>query len=199
MKILAVSDVQSKYFYEYYTRGKLDGYDLILSCGDLHPEYLEFLVTMAHCPLLYVHGNHDETFRHEPEGCTCIDGTVYEYRGLRIAGLGGSYRYRDGLYMYTERQMKRRIFRMGPKLRRRGGIDILLTHAPLHGHNDLEDLPHRGFACFERILERYEPAFFVHGHVHLNYGTKIPRRSSRGKTEILNAYEYCVFEIPDRE
>ena len=34
-------------------------YDLILSCGDLSARYLSFLVTMARCPLLYVHGNHD--------------------------------------------------------------------------------------------------------------------------------------------
>ena len=60
MKILAVSDVESKRFYEFYRPGRLKGIDMILSCGDLHPEYLEFLVTMAHCPVLYVHGNHDD-------------------------------------------------------------------------------------------------------------------------------------------
>ncbi len=59
MRILAVSDVESPYLYEHYRPGRLDGIDLILSCGDLHPEYLEFLVTMGRCPLLYVHGNHD--------------------------------------------------------------------------------------------------------------------------------------------
>ena len=52
MRILAVADVPADRFYEYYTEGKLDEFDLILSCGDLRPEYLEFLVTMAHCPLI---------------------------------------------------------------------------------------------------------------------------------------------------
>ena len=41
MRILAVADVPSDRFYEYYTEGKLDEFDLILSCGDLRPEYLE--------------------------------------------------------------------------------------------------------------------------------------------------------------
>ena len=86
MKILAISDVESKFFYDFYTPGKLKEFDLIISCGDLKAKYLEFLVTMARCPLLYVHGNHDEAFKSEPEGCTCIDDTLYTYEGLRIMG-----------------------------------------------------------------------------------------------------------------
>lgn len=27
-------------------------------------------------------------------------------------------------------------------------FDILLTHAPAAGINDMDDLPHRGFQCF---------------------------------------------------
>lgn len=195
MKILAVSDVESKRFFEHYRPGSLDGFDLILSCGDLHPEYLEFLVTMARCPLLYVHGNHDGGYGREPEGCVCVDDRLYEYRGLRILGLGGSYRYRDGAYMYTERQMKRRVFRLGYALRRSGGFDILLTHAPLHGLNDLEDLPHRGFNCFRHLLDRWQPRCFIHGHVHRDYGHRIPQRCSYGDTLVVNAWDYCVVEL----
>ena len=77
--------------------GKLSQYDLILSCGDLKAEYLSFLVTMARCPLLYVHGNHDDDYiRREPEGCDCIDDKLVVYKGLRILGLGGSRRYSGG-------------------------------------------------------------------------------------------------------
>ena len=86
MKILTVSDEPSDRFFRYYRPGKLDEFDLILSCGDLHPEYLEFLVTMARCPLIYVHGNHDEIYSREPEGCLCADGKLIEYEGLRILG-----------------------------------------------------------------------------------------------------------------
>ena len=199
MKILAVSDVESKRFYEYYQPGRLKEYDLILACGDLNVAYLEFLVTMARCPLLYVHGNHDERFRREPEGCICIDDTLYVYKGLRILGLGGSYRYRAGQYMYSERQMRRRIAKLWWKLRRRGGIDILVTHAPARGLNDMENVSHRGFECFRWLLDRYHPHFFVHGHVHRNYGSDSPQRMTYGETEIINACEYCEFEIDKQE
>ena len=194
MKILAVSDVESKYFFDYYSPGKLKDFDLIIACGDLHVPYLEFLVTMARCPLLYVHGNHDDRFPREPEGCVCIDDRLYEYQGLRILGLGGSYRYGKGPYMFTERQMRRRIARLYGRLRRAGGVDILVTHAPPRHLGDQEDLAHRGFSCFVWLIERFRPKYFVHGHVHKNYGHNIPRRIEHGDTVILNACGYTVFE-----
>ena len=195
MKILAVSDVESKYFFEYYTPGKLKDFDLIIACGDLRVPYLEFLVTMARCPLLYVHGNHDDRFPREPEGCVCIDDSLYEYKGLRILGLGGSYRYGKGKYMYTERQMRRRIRRLGFTLWRKKGFDILVTHAPARGINDFDTIPHRGFECFVELLDRYQPKLFLHGHIHRNYGAEVPRRTRRGDTEIVNAFEYTVVEL----
>ena len=194
MKILAVSDVEAKTFYDYYTPGKLRDYDLILSCGDLKPEYLEFLVTMARCPLYYVHGNHDENFSREPEGCDCVDGRLVVYKGVRILGLGGSHRYREGEYMYSERAMSRRLWRLGGKIRRSGGFDILLTHAPARGINDMDTPAHRGFACFTRLLDTWHPRYFLHGHIHLNYGADIPRRMEHNGTTVINAYEYYSFE-----
>ena len=59
MKILAISDVESKYLWDYFQPEKLEGVDLILSCGDLKASYLTLLATFTHAPLLYVHGNHD--------------------------------------------------------------------------------------------------------------------------------------------
>ncbi len=195
MKILAVSDVESKYFFEYYSPGKLKDFDLIIACGDLRVPYLEFLVTMARCPLLYVHGNHDDRFPREPEGCVCIDDCLYEYQGLRILGLGGSYRYGGGKYMFTERQMRQRIRRLRFRIWRKKGFDILVTHAPARGIHDFDTLPHRGFECFAELLDRYHPKLFLHGHIHRNYGADIPRRTQRRDTQIVNAYEYTVIEL----
>lgn len=196
MKILAVSDVISKYYYDYYQPGRLDGFDLILSCGDLSRPYLEFLATLAHCPVLYVHGNHDDSFdQRPPEGCFCVEDQIYVHEGVRILGLGGSFRYRPGSHMFTEQQMRRRIAFLKLKLWRHKGFDILLTHAPARHINDLETVPHRGFECFVTLLDKYEPRYFVHGHVHRNYGLNIPQKTVRGETTIINACEYCVFEF----
>ena len=110
MKILAVADEESKYLWDYYEEGKLEGIDLILSAGDLNPKYLSFLVTLATVPVLYVHGNHDDKYEQDPpEGCTCIEDKIFVYNGVRILGLGGSMRYRPGKHQYTDREMARRV------------------------------------------------------------------------------------------
>ena len=198
MKIMAVSDVESKSLYDYYHPGCLDGVDLIIGCGDLCPEYLEFLVTMANCPLVYIHGNHDNYAR-EPEGCVCIDGDVFEYNGVRIAGLPGSYRYREGKYMFTEHQMESMVRRLKRLILKMRGIDILVTHAPARHLNDMESLTHRGFECFNELIEHYRPALYLHGHIHMCYGSRIPRRTVRGDTVVINACDHCLIELNEAD
>ena len=119
MRILAISDVECPALWDHFVRGRLDGYDLILSCGDLKPEYLSFLVTMARCPLLYVHGNHDGKYAvRPPEGCDCIDDHYVVFNGLRILGLGGCKKYHEGPHQVTEQEMRRRIRRLSWKMKR---------------------------------------------------------------------------------
>ena len=201
MKILAISDVPSKALWDYCTKEKLEGVDLILSCGDLPKKYLEYLTNFTASPILYVHGNHDGNYRGaEPGGCICVDDEVYVWRGLRIMGLGGSIRYnKEETYQYTEREMKRRVRKLWFKAHRVGGIDLLLTHSPASGLNDGEDRAHKGFQCFNDLLDEYEPKWFVHGHVHLNYDAKLPRVCERGNTTVINATERYLFEIPTPE
>ena len=169
MKILLISDQPDAGLWEYYTPEKLKGIDMIISCGDLSQRYLEFLVTMGNVPLLYVHGNHDDRFDAQPpEGCHCIDGDVVKVNGLRILGLGGSMRYRESRHQYTEEQMRLRIAKLWWKVLLNRGVDVVVTHAPIQGIGDGEDLAHRGFACFRKLLTRLRPAYWVHGHQHLN-------------------------------
>ena len=149
MKILAIADEEARYLWDYFEKSKLKGVDLIISCGDLAPEYLSFLATFTSAPVLYVHGNHDDKYeKRPPEGCICIEDKIYVYNGVRILGLGGSMRYRDGKNQYTEWEMKKRVMKMFPKLVWHKGFDILVTHAPAHELNDGEDLPHQGFEIF---------------------------------------------------
>lgn len=196
MKLLLLSDRESPYLWDHYQPGRLKPYDLILSCGDLKASYLSFLVTMGRAPLLYVHGNHDVDYSHRPpEGCDCIEDMVYTYNGLRILGLGGCPVYSGGPHQYTERQMERRIQKLWWKIHRAGGIDLVLTHAPATGLGDGEDYAHRGFECFLKLIDHYQPAYFVHGHVHLNYGHQITRELERNGTRIINAYERYELEL----
>ena len=198
MKILAISDEESKYLWDFFEKSKVEGIDLIISCGDLDPRYLSFLVTLTNVPVLYVHGNHDGKYETiPPEGCICIDDQIYVHDGVRILGLGGSMRYRPGPHQYTEFQMKRRVARLWFKLLRHRGFDILVTHAPAYQLNDGRDLPHQGFQVFRTLIEKYKPTFFLHGHVHMSYGRRHKRYDKYMDTHVINAYERCVFEFED--
>ena len=200
MKILAVSDEECAALWENYVTGRLKEYDLILSCGDLKAEYLSFLVTMARCPVLYVHGNHDEAYdRFPPEGCDCIEDKLVVYNGLRILGLGGCRQYRPGKYQHTEEKMRRRIRKLHRQIKQAGGVDIVLTHAPAQGLGDEDSLAHKGFEALRELLDRYKPQYLVHGHVHLRYTQGAPRTITYENTTIINACERYAFEIPDRE
>ena len=92
---------------------------------------------------------------------------------------------------------RRRVRKLWLAARRAGGIDILLTHAPASGLNDGTDKAHKGFQVFNDLMDLYQPKWFIHGHMHLNYGANLPRVCTRGGTTVINATERYEFEIPD--
>src|SRR5919106_1129590 len=199
VRVLAIADEVNEALYE---PGNLKraAPDVVVSCGDLPFDYLEYMVTILNVPLLYVPGNHDpdlgrrvelegafglapidvaaerpDTPPPGPEGCTNVDGRVERARGLRVGGLGGSVRYRHGPNQYTQRQMRRRARRLARRARHLGGLDVLVTHAPPLGLGDEDDPAHRGFDAFHWLAGRLRPKLLVHGHIH-PYGHERPDR-----------------------
>ncbi|MDY2590651.1 MAG: metallophosphoesterase [Agathobacter sp.] len=196
MKILFIADEESKLYWDYFKKEYFEDIDIIVSCGDLKASYLSFLSTMLPIPVLYVHGNHDDKYdRNPPEGCICIEDSVFEYKGVRFLGLGGSNRYKPGVNQYTEKQMAKRIRKLRWKLFRSKGFDVLVTHSPAKGFHDDVDECHKGFDAFYGLIDKYKPKYFVHGHVHLNYGRQFVREDMIGETKVINAFEKYIIEI----
>ena len=196
MKILVLADVESKYYWDFFSMDKLNDIDLILSAGDLKAEFLSFLATYAKVPILYVHGNHDASYETKPpEGCICIEDKIYKYNGIRILGLGGSIRYKNGPHQYTQFEMKSRVAKLKPKIFFNRGFDSLLTHAPAYHIYDGDDKVHEGFEAFVSLIDKYSPKFFVHGHIHMNYGMNNKRERNYKETRIINAYDHYIIEF----
>ncbi|MGQ9616270.1 MAG: metallophosphoesterase family protein [Spirochaetota bacterium] len=195
MHILSVADRRHRALYDYFDPERWKNVDLIISCGDIDPQYLSFLVTMIPKPLLYVHGNHDTGYRNDPpSGCDSIDDKVVEIGGLVIAGLGGSNWYNGEDMQFTEQQMTRRVKRIIRRAGRYGRIDIVVTHAPPRGIQDLEDMCHRGFSAFRTLMEELRPKVLVHGHNHQVY-RKEDRETIADGVRVINAYEYYSFDV----
>lgn len=194
LTVLAVADEVSPLLYDHFDRERWSEVDLILSCGDLPPDYLDFLVSSLDVPVFYVRGNHDGRFEAERYmGCENVHGKIVAYRGLRIAGFEGSRRYNRGPYQYTEAQMRRLVRRVRLRALRSGPPDIVLTHAPPAGCHDGQDVAHRGFESFRHAIDVWRPAYFVHGHTHAYGGGSAVDVIDR--TTVINAYPYREFRV----
>ena len=202
MRILAIADEESKALWDFYIPDRFKDVDVIVACGDLRAEYLEFLVTMTGIPLLYVPGNHDAKYlEYPPEGCICIDGKVHTVNGVRFLGFGGSMKYSEGPYMHTEKEMTGKVRKAKNQIIKNGGFDILITHAPCKGYGDLDDLAHRGFNCFNELLYRIEPPLMFHGHVHNTYQNRRFVREMRhpSGTVIVNCVDKYYYDFNEAE
>jgi uncharacterized protein len=206
LKILAISDMVVERLYTTKVAQHFRDVELILGCGDLPYDYLEFLVTSMNIPLLYVPGNHDPAYTgNDPasraEGCEHIDREIRRVKGLNIAGLGGSIRYRpDCPNQYTQSQMYSRMYSFIPKLlwhlpRHGNVLDILIAHSPPRGIHDDDDQAHTGFSAFRDFITTFKPRYFLHGHTMVykhNVESSITQVST---TTVINVYPYRVLEI----
>lgn len=207
MKVLALSDEVVDFIYSPAVKERFGDVDLVLGCGDLPFYYLEYVVTVLNKPLYFVPGNHDARRQYmsdgrvisRAEGCINIDRAARNERGLLLAGLGGSIRYRpDGEHQYSQFEMMGRAASLAPRLwlnRLRYGryLDILITHSPPFGIHDGGDLAHTGFGAFLTFVRQFRPRYLLHGHSHV-YRQDVVTRTQLGGTEIVNVYPYRLIE-----
>jgi Icc-related predicted phosphoesterase len=196
MRILTVSDVIDPALTHRLDLAAFGRIALILACGDLPPEYLAYLTGVFKVPLYFVLGNHDIRHRFKaPEGCVDIHAKLVLSRGLRILGLEGCRWYNGGPHQYTEEQMAGILRDLRWRLWRSRGVDIVISHAPPRHIHDAEDRCHRGFDVFHRLIDKYRPRFFIHGHIHRRFDSPEQRSTMVNTTEVINTYGHCVIDI----
>ena len=206
MKILVVSDEVVDRLYSTQIAQNFRDIDLIIGCGDLPNEYLEFLVSALNVPLLYVPGNHDPRNNKEdpaahPEGCMLLDQRLMQVKGLNLAGLGGSVRYKpDHPNQYTQAEMYTRIISFLPGLLwnrflTRRVLDIMVAHSPPRGIHDDSDPAHTGFLAFRDFIRIFKPRYFLHGHNRVYKGNLLPSVTQVGGTTVINVYPYRLLEV----
>lgn len=199
MKILALSDQVSNVVYSTKMADHFQDIKLIVGCGDLPADYLEFVVSMLDVPLVYVPGNHDKNHYSVPGG-VAIDGKLEIIANLRIVGLGGSRRYKTaGKHQYTEGEMWSRVLRLiGSSIIRkpafRSKVDLFVAHSPPRGIHDGPDLTHLGFSSFHALFRYLRPAVMLHGHSHVHRNIECTE-STVSNTRILNIFPYRVVDL----
>lgn len=212
LTILVVADVVQPQLYNCTVTEWLPKIDLIVSCGDLAPFYIDFLMTIVNAPLVHVIGNHCYV-PHDPVSGKCpadayqgaydLNGRVVEFKGLILAGLEGSPVYNGGPHQYSENQVAWTLRRLFPSLLRkkwRKGryLDVMVTHTPPRGIQDCSDLPHRGFESLVGFIDHFKPTLLLHGHSH-RYDPMMPTCSQHGETTVLNIYGHEILELVQEE
>ena len=221
MKILLVADREEETLWGTWSEeivNNLKDVDIILSAGDLSAYYLEFLADNINAPVVYVPGNHDGGYiNRSPYKCINTDERMTEFssagggksKSVRMFGIGGSMRYKDGPYQYSEEEQSYRVQKImkiarGKKSTGNSCVDILLTHAPCKGYGDLQDVPHRGYECFNEFLYEIKPQIHCYGHIHQEYN---PIRSQCGGmgyqrlikhpsgTNLINGSGFCFIIV----
>lgn len=226
MKILAVADEPAGPLCECcdVDRWRNKGIDVVVSCGDLSVEYLDYVSDLLQVPLLYVRGNHDCDWRGTPGG-EDIHGKMVTQKGIRFLGLEGSPRYNDKPIQYTESEVSLRLALLAPRLWLTHGVDVVVAHAaprfcpytyeacpkPIGVGRDCtylppqrdgrpvicpeaEDMAHRGFAAYRELILKYRPKLFIHGHRHRTFG-RAKQEQRIGDTRVVDALGYVMIEV----
>lgn len=200
LRLLALADEPDPTLDAKRTREGIGSVDMILGCGDLMPDYLEFVADAFGAPLHYVRGNHDAgaAWQAGTRDGTCPmplpDGRVVDEAGLRIVGFGGSPRYSDSGYEITQGTMWWRVLRFAAT-QRPGRPLLVLSHAAPRDANDAADPVHRGFPAFRWLAARLRPPLWLHGHTTLIRRDMASRTARLGPTLLYNCEGSTLVEL----
>ena len=133
-----------------------------------------------------------------------LHGRIVAFKNYYLVGFGGSKWYSGWGNEFKEKEMaqvvrsvtrKLKILKLSDKLLKRPAREIIvISHAPVAGIHDMPDACHSGFECFRKALKDLEPVLWLHGHVHLNEGSK-SNTTMTGNTTLVNVYGYKFLRL----
>jgi predicted phosphodiesterase len=200
MKILAVSDTHLPHFgNSEFLRQQYGDVMALVSCGDLDPDYLDYIASVLSLPLFFVRGNHDHRYTPGALGGVNLHRRIVYFEGVTLAGLEGSICYNYSGVQYTESKMAGFVLGMLPGLLWRRllsghGADVFVTHSPPLKINDAKDYAHRGFRSYRWLIRWGRPRYFIHGHVDL-IDQRVPRETRFLRTSVVNINPSMVLDL----
>lgn len=193
MRIVATSDTHTPVD----PKSIPDG-DVFIHAGDLMVRgyvdewemALQWLSALPHKTKIFVPGNHDFHLQVYP-GPALQD---MRRSGVTVLGFPGNYGFEEmtlpnsmtvlGIPFVTN--LPRWAFNsteseINDYLLKKTKADIVVSHSPIKGVLDADDISHQGIGCYMDFLQRVNPKLWFCGHVHDKYGSK-----KIGKTTVYN-------------
>ncbi|MCG8571061.1 MAG: metallophosphoesterase [Spirochaetes bacterium] len=210
MKILVVSDWIDQLIYSEKMKYRMKDIDIVISCGDLSFQYLDFIMSELNKPLYYVVGNHvsRRSFKKNEFGDLVSDFPKcfknlhlkhYKEDGKLMAGFEGCVWYNGGPFQYRQWKVYFYLLKMIPRLLFNKIIygrylDIFVAHSPPYKVGDREDPCHTGLKAFNWFIKVFKPKVFLHGHVHL-YNRNVEKVIRYYETDVINCSGFYTLEI----
>ena len=196
VRLLAVSDEPERGLEFERNRADIGRVDAVVGCGDLEPDYLNFLADAFRVPLLYVRGNHDRGVNWQATSETLpepVAGRSDQLPGVGLVGLSWPGETRNPHAIRDEQAAWRQV--ISPVIRPpRQRPLIVVSHVPPRGLGDTpEDYYHRGFAAYEWLCKRLHPTLWLHGHTSM--AAARDWRVTWGETTLVNVTGAVVVEI----
>jgi Icc-related predicted phosphoesterase len=159
--------------------------DLIVSCGDLPDDVILRSAVKCNCSeILAVKGNHDSGAGF-PQPIKDLHLRTIDFGGLLFGGFCGSWKYKPkGHYLFDEVEVETAL-KSFPR------VDVFVAHNSPRLVHDRDDDVHYGFTAFSNYISRTQPAFFLHGHQHVN------RESTLSRTRVIGTYGHRFLTIPN--
>lgn len=176
LKILFVTDTHDCLSYEEDTINFIkntNDYDYCILLGDHSATDLQLITQIIpKDKLCGVLGNHDSWDKYKEFSINNIDGKVIDIKGVRIAGISGSYKYKNSseYALYTHEESIDIACKMET-------ADILVSHDKPYTKKQYGDA-HDGLKGVTEYIYKNHIPLHIHGHLHeesediLKNGTK---------------------------
>lgn len=152
--------------------------DVLIHCGDLTMKgsrselerFGEWFSALPHPQKLFIAGNHDFILERDAAAAALVPSAIYlqdsetEIAGVRFYGSPWVPRYRGWAFNVPREQLAEKWARIP------SNIDVLVTHAPPHGMQDVSKGVHLGCEALSQRVEATRPKLHVFGHIHESYG-----------------------------
>lgn len=185
IKILAIADLHD------WNKSELElindfEYDCCCLLGDIPEAALNIIKQLVRKPLYGVLGNHDDLNALLRCGITDLNGKSATVNGIKLAGLGGSHRYKNGDYpMLTQRESIKAAAACP-------AADILISHDTAYHIMKRHDDAHCGLKGISQYISRSKTGLNICGHYHIRDRKRLLYKGC----EILCVYRCALVSYP---
>lgn len=186
IRVLFITDTHNclSNFEEYLKKLNSADFDICITLGDISGNDFDIIKKYIPINKLYgIVGNHDSLDALEQNGIANINGQVIECKGVKIAAIMGSNRYKNGDYgMMTQDECIELEHRMKK-------ADILVSHDKAYIF-DRHDNVHDGLKGITDYIYRNHIPLHIHGHLHEEY-----EETLKNGTKSICLYQIKMLEI----